>query len=250
VEVAPRLARLVSGELIVSRTLKTIGIGEAHLDEMVSPFLKSENPTVGVYAKADGVHLRLTAKAPNQEAARDLIRPMEEELRQLLSDAVWGADDDTLEGVVGAILKQGGLTLATMESCTGGLLASTITDVPGSSHYFKGGYVAYTAQMKISLGVSAELIEKHGAVSDEVAAAMARAARDRAGADIGVAVTGVAGPDELEGKPQGRTHVAVDAGDGPQSISYTYYQGRAATKRRAVTTALALLRRALLERGG
>jgi nicotinamide-nucleotide amidase len=249
VEVAPRLARLVSGELIVSRTLKTIGIGEAHLDEMVSPFLKSENPTVGVYAKADGVHLRLTAKAPNQEAARDLIRPMEEELRQLLSDAVWGADDDTLEGVVGAILKQGGLTLATMESCTGGLLASTITDVPGSSHYFKGGYVAYTAQMKISLGVSAELIEKHGAVSDEVAAAMARAARDRAGAGIGVAVTGVAGPDELEGKPQGRTHVAVDADVGPQSISYTYYQGRAATKRRAVTTALALLRRALLPPG-
>ncbi len=249
VEVAPRLARLVTGEVIVSRTLKTIGIGEAHLDEMVSPFLKSENPTVGVYAKADGVHLRLTAKAPNQEAARDLIRPMEEELRQLLSDAVWGADDDTLEGVVGAILKQGGLTLATMESCTGGLLASTITDVPGSSDYFKGGYVAYSAQMKISLGVSAELIEKHGAVSDEVAAAMARAARDRAGADIGVAVTGVAGPDELEGKPPGRTHVAVDAGVGPQSISYTYYQGRAATKRRAVTTALALLRRALLAPG-
>ncbi len=248
-EVAPRLARLVTGEVIVSRTLKTIGIGEAHLDEMVSPFLKSENPTVGVYAKADGVHLRLTAKAPNEEAARDLIRPMEEELRQLLSDAVWGADDDTLEGVVGAILKQGGLTLATIESCTGGLLASTITDVPGSSDYFKGGYVAYTAQMKISLGVSAELIEKHGAVSDEVAAEMARAARDRAVADIAVAVTGVAGPDELEGKPQGRMHVAVDADVGPQSISYTYYQGRAATKRRAVTTALALLRRALLAPG-
>ncbi len=249
VEVAPRLARLVTGEVIVSRTLKTIGIGEAHLDEMVSPFLKSENPTVGVYAKPDGVHLRLTAKAPNQNAARDLIQPMEEELRRLLGDAVWGADDDTLEAAVGAILKQGGLTLATMESCTGGLLASTITDVPGSSDYFKGGYVAYSAQMKISLGVSAELIEKHGAVSDEVAAEMARAARDRAGADIGVAVTGVAGPDELEGKPQGRMHVAVDAGVGPQSISYTYYQGRAATKRRAVTTALALLRRALLAPG-
>ncbi len=246
VEVAPRLARLVSGELIVSRTLKTIGIGEAHLDEMVSPFLKSENPTVGVYAKADGVHLRLTAKAPNEDAARDLIQPMEEELRRLLGDAIWGSDDDTLEGVVGAILKQGGLTLATMESCTGGLLASTITDVPGSSDYFKGGYVAYSAEMKISLGVSAELIERHGTVSDEVAAEMARAARDRAGADIGVAVTGVAGPDVLEGKPQGRMHVAVDTGVSPQSISYTYYQGRAATKRRAVTTALALLRRVVM----
>ncbi len=250
VEVAPRLARLATGEVIVSRTLKTIGIGEAHLDEMVSPFLKSENPTVGVYAKADGVHLRLTAKAPNEEAARDLIQPMEEELRQLLGDAVWGTDDDTLESVVGAILKQRGLTLATMESCTGGLLASTITDVPGSSDYFKGGYVAYTAQMKISLGVSAEFIEKHGTVSDEVAADMARAARLKAGVDLAVAVTGVAGPDELEGKPPGRMHIAVDDGGPGDRVSYTYYQGRAATKRRAVTSALALLRRALLAGNG
>ena len=147
------------------------------------------------------------------------------------------------------MLKERGLTLATMESCTGGLLASAITDVPGSSTYFKGGYVAYSAQMKMSLGVSTDLIEKHGTVSDEVAPDMARAARARAEADIGVAVTGVAGPDELEGKPPGRMHVAVDADVGPQSISYTYYQGRAATKRRAVTSALGLLRRALLARG-
>lgn len=249
VEVAPRLARLTTGDVILSRTLKTIGIGEGHLDEMVSPLLKSGNPTVGVYAKPDGVHLRLTAKAPTQEAARGLIAPMEDELRRIVGDAVWGADDDTLEAVIGAMLKERDLTLATMESCTGGLLASTITDVPGSSDYFKGAWVAYTAGMKIALGVSAGLIERHGTVSDEVAAEMARAARARSGADIAVAVTGVAGPDELEGKPPGRMHVAVDDGASPQSISYTYYQGRAATKRRAVTTALALLRRALLARG-
>ncbi len=247
-EVAPRLARLASGEVIVSRTLKTIGIGEGQLDEMVSPFLKSENPTVGVYAKLDGVHLRLTAKAPNQDAAQGLIQPMEGELRGLLGDAIWGTDDETLEGVVGAMLRERSLTLATMESCTGGLLASTITDVPGSSDYFRGGYVAYSAEMKMGLGVSAELIERHGTVSDEVAADMACAARARAEADIGVAVTGVAGPDELEGKPPGRMHIAVDDGGAGQSVSYTYYQGRAATKRRAVTSALGLLRRALLAR--
>ena len=248
-EVAPRLADMATGDVIASRTLKTIGIGEGNLDEMVSPLLKSENPTIGVYAKPDGVHLRLTAKASTQEAARRLIQPLEEELRRLVGDAVWGVDDDTLEAAVGAMLKERALTLATMESCTGGLLASTITDVPGSSVYFKGGYVAYTARMKMSLAVSAELIEKHGTVSDEVAADMARAARSNADADLGVAVTGVAGPDELEGKPPGRTHIAVDDGVSPQSISYTYYQGRAATKRRAVTSALALLRRALLARG-
>jgi nicotinamide-nucleotide amidase len=249
VEVAPRLTKLTTGDTIVSRTLKTVGIGEAQLDEMVGPLLKSENPTVGVYAKQDGVHVRLTAKAATSEAAQRLIEPMEDEVHRLLGSAVWGADDETLEGAIGAMLKDGGLTLATMESCTGGLLASSITDVPGSSEYFKGGYVAYTAEMKMALGVSAKLIEEHGTVSDEVAADMARAARSKAGADLGVAVTGAAGPDELEGKPPGRIHIAVDDGGPGQRVSYTYYQGRAATKRRAVTSALALVRRALLARG-
>jgi PncC family amidohydrolase len=137
-----------------------------------------------------------------------------------------------------------------MESCSGGLLASTITDVPGSSAYFVGGYVAYTPEMKIALGVSAGVIEAHGTVSDECAAEMARAARERAAADVGVSVTGVAGPDELEGKPPGRVHIAVDGpGEAKLPFSYTYYQGREATKRRAVTSALAVLRRALLAAG-
>ncbi len=248
VEVAPRLAQMASGGVIVSRTVKTIGMGEGHVDELVSPLLKSANPTIGVYAKPDGVHLRLTAKAANADAARSLIKPMEGELRRILGEAVWGTDDDTLEAVIGRLLDERGLTLATMESCTGGLLASAITDVPGSSVYFKGGYVAYTAGMKIALGVSAELIERHGVVSNEVAADMARAAREAAAADYGVGVTGVAGPDELEGKPPGTMHIAVHDGKAPQAVSYTYNQGRLANKRRAVTSALALLRRALLAR--
>ena len=249
VEVAPRLAQLATGEVIVSRTLKTIGIGEGHLDEMLGELLKSQNPTIGVYAKPDGVHVRLTAKAPTPEAARRLIQPLEEQARSRLDAAVWGADDDTLEAVIGALLNERGLTMATMESCTGGLLASTITDVPGSSAYFKGGYVAYTAHMKMGLGVSADVIEQHGTVSEECAEAMARTARADANASIGVSVTGVAGPDHLEGKPPGTMHVAVDDGGPVQSVAYTYYQGRAATKRRAVTTALALLRRVILARG-
>jgi len=247
VEVAPRLSALTAGEgLIVSRTLKTIGIGEGHVDEMLGDLLKSSNPTIGVYAKPDGVHLRLTAKAGSEDGARAMIRPLEDDVRRILGQAVWGADDDSLEGVIGRLLDERGQTLAAMESCTGGLFASTITDAAGSSGYFKGGYVAYTAQLKIALGVSAELIERHGVVSTEVAADMARAAREAAAADYGVGITGVAGPDELEGKPPGTMHIAVHDGREPQAISYTYYQGRPATKRRAVTTALALLRRALL----
>ena len=193
VEVAPRLAPLAGGEVIVSRTVKTIGIGEGQLDEMVSPLLKSTNPSVGVYAKIDGVHLRLTAKAKSAEAARELIEPVEAEVRRILGEAVWGVNGDTLEATVGHMLRERGLTLATMESCSGGLLASTITDVPGSSAYFKGGYVAYTPEMKIALGVSAGVVEAHGTVSDECAADMARAAREAANADVGLAVMVVNG---------------------------------------------------------
>jgi len=248
VDVAPRLARQAGEGVIISRTLKTIGIGEGRVDEMLGPLLKSVNPTIGVYAKTDGVHVRLTVKARGREAARDIVEPVEAAARRILGDAVWGADDDTLEGVVGRMLQGHGLTLATMESCPGGLLASTITDVPGSSAYFKGGYVAYTARMKMSLGVRAELIERHGVVSPEVAADMARAARENLSADYGIGITGVAGPDELEGKPPGTVHIAVHHSRAPEATSYTLNQGRLANKRRAVTTALALLRRTLLAR--
>ncbi|MEE8370047.1 MAG: competence/damage-inducible protein A [Dehalococcoidia bacterium] len=247
-EVAPELARLAGEGVIVSRTLKTIGIGESRVDEMISSILGSQNPTVGVYAKSDGVHLRLTAKAAATEAARSLIEPMEAEARRILGDVVWGADDDTLAGSLGQLLQAGGLTLATMESCTGGLLASTITDVAGSSSYFRGGYVAYTAMMKAGLGVSVNLIKSHGVVSPEVATDMARAARDNAAADYGIGVTGVVGPAELEGKPPGTVHIAVYDGHAPRTTSNVIDLGRLATKRRAVTTALLLLRRALLER--
>jgi nicotinamide-nucleotide amidase len=245
-EVEPKLSQLGGGGILISRVLKTIGIGESHVDEMAGPLLKSKNPTIGVYAKPDGVYLRLAAKAATAEGARELIAPVEEEARRIFGEIIWGADGDALEAVVGQMLRDRGLTVATMESASGGLLASTITDVPGSSAYFKGGYVAYTARGKMGLGVSADLLEKHGVVSVQVAGDMARAARKALDADYGIGISGVAGPDELEGKPPGTMHVAVHDGRAPEPISYTFYQGRAATKRRAVTTALFLLRRSLL----
>jgi len=248
-EVAPRLAKLAAGEVIVSRTLKTAGIGEGSVDEMVSSLLRSANPSLAVYAKADGVHLRITAKAASQDEARRLIAPMENEARGILGDAIWGADDDTLEAAVGTMLRERGLSVATMESCTGGLLASTITDVGGSSSYFKGGFVAYTAEMKIALGVDEGLVRRHGVVSQEVALDMARAARRRLETDFGIGITGVAGPEPLEEKPVGTIHIGLDDPDtSGQGISYTFAQSRAAIKRRAVTTALFLLRRAMLRR--
>ena len=248
IEVEPKLREAAGGGVLITRTLKTVGVGESTIDEMISPLLKSSNPSIGVYAKADGVHVRIAAKAHTPQAARALILPVEEEARRVLGQIVWGADGDTLEGAVGQMLRERGLTVATMESCTGGLLASTITDVSGSSDYFKGGYVAYSARLKMSLGVSADLIDRHGVISSEVAQEMARAARDNLDADYGVGVTGIAGPDEVEGHPPGAMHIAVHDGHQAQPVSYTFYQGREATKRRAVTTALLLLRRALLAR--
>jgi nicotinamide-nucleotide amidase len=247
-EVAPELERRRPGAVLIVRTLKTVGIGEATVDEMVSPLLKSSNPSIGVYSRADGIHLRIAAKAASAEEARRLIEPVEEEARRILGGAVWGADDDTLAGAVGAMLRERGLSLATMESCTGGLLASTITDIPGSSDYYKGGLVSYATEMKIAWGVEREVIAEHGVISAECAQSMARVARERLGADVGIGVTGVAGPDRQEDKPVGTVHVAADLGEGARrTVSYAMPQGREAVKRRAVTTALALLRRMLLD---
>lgn len=250
-EVAPELERRHPGAVLVTRTLKTAGLGEGHVDELVSPLLKSTNPTIGVYARADGVQLRIAAKAATPEEARGLIQPVEAEMRSLLGDIVWGADADTMESAVGALLRERGLTLATMESCTGGLLANTITNVDGSSAYFRGGLVAYSAEMKVDWGVDPAVVEEHGVISAECARDMARAARERLGADVGIGITGVAGPDALEEKPPGTVHIGLDAEFAePRNISYQFAQGREAVKRRAVTTTLALLRRLLMETKG
>ena len=250
-EVAPELERRNPGSVLVTRTLKTSGLGEGHVDELISPLLKSTNPSIGVYARADGVQLRIGAKAPTKEEARQLIEPLEHELRDLLGPVVWGADDDTFESAVADLFTRYGLTLATMESCTGGLLAHTITNVPGSSSYFRGGLVSYATEMKIEWGVPAGVIESYGVISAECAAAMALAARERLGADVGVGITGVAGPEPQDGHPPGTVHVGLDAAfTTPATISYQFAQGREAVKRRAVTTALALLRRTVLESKG
>ncbi len=247
-EVAPELRKRSGGQVLVTRTIKTAGIGEGHADELISPLLKSVNPSLGVYARPDGVHVRLAAKADSEAEAWELIRPVESKLRSILGAFVWGADDDTFEGAVGDLFKRRGLTLGVMESCTGGLLADLITNVPGASTYFRGGIVAYQTELKIAWGVDASVIAQHGVISAECAREMARAARETLGADVGAGITGVAGPDPQEEKPVGTVHVAVDAAfAAPLTASYTFAQSREAIKRRAATTALTLLRRLLTE---
>jgi nicotinamide-nucleotide amidase len=175
-----------------------------------------------------------------------MIANLESKVRSCIGDIVWGNDEETLETIIGKLLSEKRLTLATMESCTGGLLASTITDVPGSSDYFKGSYVTYTNTAKVSSGVNADLIARYGAVSPQVAADMARAARAGLAADIGIGITGVAGPAEMEGKPAGTVFIAIDKGKESKLIEGRYPPLRHQVKRRAVYHALFELRRMLL----
>jgi len=246
-EVAPRLRAKVRHESVLLRTLKCLG-SEADVGEKARPVFAMGNPVLGVYAKPDGIHLRLIARAADDAKAASLIAEAEDKLRKALSHQIWGTDSETLESIVGALLSGRRLTVATMESCTGGLLASTITDVPGSSAYFKGGFVSYTNEMKVALGVDAHLIEEFGAVSLQVAEAMAEAARRQLGADIGLSVTGVAGPDALEGKSPGLAYIGSADGAGSRSIEGRYPPRRADFKRRVVTHALAVLWQELLSR--
>ncbi len=247
-EVEPELRSRFAASILVKRTLKTAGIGEGTVNEMVKDQLRLSNPSVGIYARADGVHLRIAAKARDEQEGWTMIRPVEEDIRRALGPAIWGADDDTFESIVGDMMRERGATLATMESCTGGLLASTLTDVPGSSGFFRSGLVSYQTEQKITWGVDAAIIEEHGVISAECAREMARAAREMMVASAGVGITGVAGPDEQEGKPVGTIHIAVDAiWEAPRTMSYVFPQGRDAVKRRTVTQALFLLRQSLLD---
>ncbi|MFC1974228.1 competence/damage-inducible protein A [Chloroflexota bacterium] len=244
--VIPKLRGRLSGDVIASRTLKTWGLGEAMVDEMVSPLLSSTNPSIGLYARPDGVQLRITAKADSSGKAQVMIDAIEARVRDILDQNIWGVDKDTMESIVGTLLREKGLSLAVMESCTGGLLASTITDAPGSSDYFRGGLVSYSAETKIAFGVDPELLTREGTVSLDVAVAMAKAVRHILSSDIGIGVTGVAGPTETEGKAVGIVHIAIDSKEGKRVLSATYPPYRLDVKRRAIRSALFELRQLLL----
>ena len=246
-QAAPRLKERAQGTVIMSRTFKTIGLGEAAVGEYVSSLFGRENPYLGIYARQDGIHLRLIARAPTQEDALELIAPMEAEIREALQFAIWGVDGETPEERVGALLAERGLTLAAMESCTGGLLASTVTDVPGASQYFKGSLVTYATEVKSLAGVSARLIEEHGVVSAEVAGAMAQAVREALDADVGVGITGVAGPGPQNGIPAGTVYAGVAMNGAVESTVMRFPPDRPLVKRRAVVMALLQVYRMLLE---
>jgi nicotinamide-nucleotide amidase len=245
-EIVPRLQQKASGAVIISKTLKTFGLTEAEVDERASPFLASSNPTVGTYAKIDGVYLRITAKAQTVDKTQKLINQKEDELRGILDDYIWGIDSETLESIVGNLLSSKKLTLATMESYTGGFLANVITNVPGSSKYFAGGLVVYSEASRAAFGLDPQCIARYGTVSSETCETMATVARETLKTSIGLGLTGVMGPDEIEGKSIGTIFASIDDGQHRQIFAKNYPGNRLQIKQRAVTAALFELRRILL----
>ena len=243
-EAVPRILAFLGGQdaVIHSRTIKTFGMSEATVDESLGELLHGTNPTIGVYAKQDGIHIRVTARAGTEADASALIAPVEDGVRERLGAHLWGSDADTLEGVIQREYAERALTLSTMESCTGGELASILTDAPGSSGYFRGGFVTYTNEMKIAMGVPAEIIEQYGAVSSQCALAMADAARARSGATVGIGITGVAGPDGLEGKEPGLAYIGISDERGHKIREGRYPAQRQDFKLRVSRTAMFELR--------
>ena len=193
----PYLQCLSEG-VIASHTLKLFGIGESQVESQLRDQMNAmSNPTLAPYAKEGECELRVTAKADTDDQAQALLKPTVEQLKALFGHKVYGVDVSSLEEVVFALLKERGLTLGCAESCTGGLIAKRMTDIPGSSQVFMGGIVSYTNQVKADvLGVPQHLLDQFGAVSAEVARAMAEGARKALGCDIAVSTTGVAGPDK------------------------------------------------------
>ncbi len=244
-EAEPQLAQLGSG-LIYSLTIKTVGIGESAAEEMVRHLMDGSNPTLAPYAKPDGVHLRATAKAATRNAAEAMVNALADQVREVLGPYIYGYNDETLEQAVGKLLLEHQLTLGTMESFTGGLIAHNLTNVPGSSKWYNGGIVAYQNTLKQQMGVPADIIAQHGVISAQCAAAMATAARQRTGADVGIGTTGVAGPDEQEGKAAGTVFLSVDFGGQVRTIEQFYKYPRAEVKRLGAMAAVNMVRRALL----
>jgi nicotinamide-nucleotide amidase len=251
--VEPYLRELTAGDRLViqSRMLRIVGLGESLVEERTRDLMTSENPTVAPYAKTGEVHLRITARAASEEAAAAMIAPKEREIRSRLGDVIYGIDAETLEQVVVRLLTEHQKTLAVAESCSGGLIAKRLTDIPDASHVFGLGLVTYSNEAKTQLlGVPADLIARVGAVSPEVARQMAEGARRAGSADLGVSVTGIAGPGGgTPAKPVGTVHIGLAWDGGAISEHHQFLGRRGDISYRAAQAALALVRRQLLHPG-
>ena len=212
--VVPYLAEYSDGA-IVSHTVRTMGIGESAMAEKVADLIEGSNPTVAPYAKKGEALLRVTAKAETADKAEELCRPVIDEIISRLGGVVYGIDSENIEQRVVELLKENNMTIATAESCTAGYIPKRLTDIPGASEVFGCGIISYSNEIKQQLlGVKKETLDRFGAVSEQTAREMAAGVRRVSGADIGISVTGIAGPgSDGTDKPVGLCFIALDAED-------------------------------------
>ena len=244
-EVAP-IIHAMTGDTatIQSRVLRIIGMGESLVEDTVKDLMLSTNPTVAPYAKVGEVHLRVTAKAATKSEADDLINARVEELKQRLGEVIYAENDETLERAVVSLLRAKMVSISTAESCTGGLLAQRITDVPGSSEIFPGGIICYSNETKIRLlGVDPNQLERTGAVSEETAVALAEGVRKSFHTTLGVGITGIAGPGGgTEAKPVGLVYIALSTPETTLCERCLFIGSRSIVRTRSSQTALNLMR--------
>jgi nicotinamide-nucleotide amidase len=247
--VAPRLSQRAGGLRVVRRMLRVVGLGESAVDEKIAPvYTRYDNPVTTILFNQSEIELHLTARGRTEKEAEALLDRLAGEIEEVLGNAVFSFAGETMEQVVGLKLAVGGYTVAVAESCTGGLIAQRLTDVPGSSKYFIEGVVAYSNDAKMrTLGVEPMLLLEHGAVSGPVAEAMAEGIRKRAGTDFGISVTGVAGPDGgTEEKPVGTVFIGISSEAGTEHRKLKLPGDRHLVRWRSSQAALDLLRRRLL----
>ena len=249
-EVLPYLAGLHLKQAISSVILRTTGIGESRLAELIKPDMKLRPGVKLAYLPAHGsVSLRVMATDESRIEANEKALELVRHLEKAVGKYIFGRDDDTLESVVGQLLRDNDKTLSVAESCTGGQLGMTITAVPGSSAYFIGGCLAYADQVKTAqLEVPVSIIENHGAVSEECAVAMANGCRKLFNTDYALSITGIAGPDGgTDEKPIGTTYIGLASTHTTSAGLYRFGRDRAVNRTRAVCAALELLRRDILD---
>lgn len=249
-QVAPYLNSL-QPETIYSQMVKICGIGESQVETMIKDMVDAQtNPTIAPYAKTGEVHLRITAKAKDEEEAVKLMKPVVKELKKRFGMNIYTTKaEDTLEDVVVRLLKKYDLTVATAESCTGGLLSGRLINVPGASDIFKEGFVTYSNKAKRKyLDVSKPTLKKYGAVSEETAKEMAKGGVFASDSDACIAVTGIAGPDGgTEEKPVGTVYIGCYINNTVKVEKFRFKGNRAKVREQAVTKGLDLLRRCILE---
>ena len=243
--VLPELRQFAGDQAVVVRKLRCFGAGESTIAQRLGTIMqRGRNPLINCTVEFGVITLHIVATAQGAKTAERMALKDEESLRKTLGELVYGSAEQSLGQVVGEKLARRRKTLAVAESCTGGLLAKLLTDIPGASEYFTCGWVTYSNQAKSSeLGIPADLIDKHGAVSEQVAEAMARGARRRAGTDFAIGITGIAGPGGgSEQKPSGLVYVSVDSEQGCETKRCLFTHNRRFVRLRSAQTALNMLR--------